>query len=207
MVYQKTQWVEGGVPGISAANLNKIEQGIADAVTKTGTLPDGTDINTVVTTGFYRLGVSLVNEPAEGLDYGQLIVSSGGDTVFQIGTGYNGNNLFFMRHGNPPEAGGSGSWHPWQKLYNEGFPPHVAGTFTGTGGYRQIGLPFWPTAVLVMLDITSQYGSGHSGLATRGSEVFDPVSGAVTIAVNAGGFSLDGNANVPGAISNYVAFR
>lgn len=31
MAYTKTQWNPGGPPGISAENLNKIEQGIADA--------------------------------------------------------------------------------------------------------------------------------------------------------------------------------
>jgi len=33
MTYTKTTWVEGGSPGISAANLNKIETGISDAHT------------------------------------------------------------------------------------------------------------------------------------------------------------------------------
>ena len=31
MGYEKTEWVNGGAPGISAPKLNKIEQGIFDA--------------------------------------------------------------------------------------------------------------------------------------------------------------------------------
>jgi len=37
MAYTKTQWNPGGPPGISAENLNKIEQGIADAHDKVDT--------------------------------------------------------------------------------------------------------------------------------------------------------------------------
>lgn len=36
MAYTKTVWVEGGPPGISADRMNNIEQGIADAVAKSG---------------------------------------------------------------------------------------------------------------------------------------------------------------------------
>ena len=31
MAYQKTTWIDGSAPAINAANLNKLEQGVADA--------------------------------------------------------------------------------------------------------------------------------------------------------------------------------
>ena len=63
-------------------------------VATSAVLADNTDLDTVVTSGFYRLGTGNTNAPtgSDGLEYGQLIVSAGLDTVTQIGckadTGY-----------------------------------------------------------------------------------------------------------------------
>jgi hypothetical protein len=81
-------------------------------------IPNGVSLNTVVTSGFYRLSESHPDAPP-GTGYGQMIVSRGGDTVLQIVTGFNYSN-FYMRHGNPPEAGGAGVWQPWRKLWHDG---------------------------------------------------------------------------------------
>jgi len=76
----------------------------------------GADLNNVVESGFYRLaGSGYVNAP-NGVDYGQLIVSrGGGDTIMQIATGYNNNQLFW-RQGNPTQIGGGGSWGAWNSI-------------------------------------------------------------------------------------------
>jgi len=81
-------------------------------------VPDGTSLNTVTTSGFYRLGINHQDAPS-GVDYGQMIVSRGGDTILQIVTGFN-NNEFYIRHGNPPEAGGAGVWQPWSRIWTNG---------------------------------------------------------------------------------------
>lgn len=75
--------------------------------------PPNDDLNQVVTSGFYRLGGTVANGPG-GCEWGQLIMSRGADTAFQIVTGYN-NNRFYMRHG----SGGLGvitTWLPWQEV-------------------------------------------------------------------------------------------
>jgi hypothetical protein len=84
-----------------------------------GVLADGTDLNTVVASGFYRLLETHGNAPP-GVSHGQLIVSrGGGDTILQIVTGYS-NGEIYWRQGNPPDVGGSGSWSAWHKFFHSG---------------------------------------------------------------------------------------
>jgi hypothetical protein len=94
----------------------------------TTAIPDGVSLNTVVTSGFYRLSESHPDAPP-ATGYGQMIVSRGGDTVLQIVTGFNYSH-FYMRHGNPPEAGGEGVWQPWRKLWHDGNLLYETGNFT-----------------------------------------------------------------------------
>lgn len=76
------------------------------------------DLNLVVDNGFYRLGTGITNQPpGVSVNYGQLIVSRGGDTILQIVTGHN-DGLVFFRHGNPPDVGGSGVWTAWRPMGN-----------------------------------------------------------------------------------------
>lgn len=78
-------------------------------------LPNGVDLNTVVDTGFYRLNASVVNGPAGApIDYGQLIVSKGADTITQIVASFSTGEMW-TRSGYPPEVGGPGSWSAWLK--------------------------------------------------------------------------------------------
>lgn len=77
-------------------------------------LAASTNLNTVTTSGFYRLANGNTNAPAV-VDYGQLIVSRGGDTILQIVTGYTTGQIWF-RHGNPTDVGGSGSWTAWRLM-------------------------------------------------------------------------------------------
>lgn len=87
-------------------------------VEKTIHITSGIDLNTVINSGFYRLGSSHPNCPVAAV-YGQLIVSRGVDTIFQLATGFS-NNEFYVRHGNPTNVGGTGVWQPWQRLYHAG---------------------------------------------------------------------------------------
>lgn len=105
--------------------------GLGDAVS----LADGVDLNTVVRSGFYRLGTTHVNWPSSAVAIGQLIVSRGSGTVLQIVSDYAGLRLLF-RSGNPPEAGGAGSWQAWRSLWHDAnFDPagkaNTSGTYSG----------------------------------------------------------------------------
>jgi hypothetical protein len=95
-------------------------------------IPDGVSLNTALTSGFYRLGVDHADAP-EDADYGQMIVSRGGDTVFQIVSGFN-TNQYYMRQGNPPEAGGEGVWQPWRRLWHDGNNPALI----APNGYQRL---------------------------------------------------------------------
>lgn len=79
------------------------------------TLPSGTDLNTVTTSGCYRLNSNNLNAP-NGSDYGQLLViHGGGDTIAQMLVCYT-DGAFWTRGGNPADVSGAGSWHDWKKI-------------------------------------------------------------------------------------------
>ena len=102
--------------------------------TQANSLATSTDLNTVIANGHYRLGGTPVNSPGAGaLDYGQMIVSRGLDTILQIGGDYLSNNLYF-RGGNPSNIGGSGSWAAWRKVLYDGMGANVsiAGNITAS---------------------------------------------------------------------------
>ena len=91
--------------------------------------------------------------------------------------------------------------------YTTGFPPFVAGTFTGDGqASRLIELGFHPTAVLLFTGngLTFVSPNCYGGLATRGMS-----TGAV--AVSNTGFTVyvrdGGRGNDKNYSYNYIAFR
>ncbi|MBB6670514.1 phage tail-collar fiber domain-containing protein [Cohnella nanjingensis] len=94
------------------------------------------DLNTLVQSGFYRLGGNNANAPV-GVQYGQLLVIHGsGDTVTQIVTGYNSDNIFW-RSGNPPAAGGVGNWNVWRRVWHSGIQGNGSGVDVDTvDGYH-----------------------------------------------------------------------
>ena len=76
------------------------------------------NLNLVVDSGFYRLNEGITNQPpGVSVNYGQLIVSRGGDTILQIATGFD-DGLVFFRHGNPVDVGGPGVWTAWRPMGN-----------------------------------------------------------------------------------------
>ena len=130
-----------GTP-LNATNLNKMEQGIADAHTlidaklsKTVTIASGVDLNTIIESGFYYVN-STVNTP-EGYTKGQLIVSRGGTSITQIYAHYSNGDIY-TRSGNPSTVGGNGAWTTWIKLITQddadlfdNMLPLTGGTITG----------------------------------------------------------------------------
>lgn len=76
------------------------------------------DFNTITTSGFHRVNNNLTNKPSNASEWGQLIVSHGGDTITQIYGDYSTGNLY-TRSGNPSNVGGNGSWTSWKRLLTD----------------------------------------------------------------------------------------
>lgn len=76
------------------------------------------DFNTITTSGFHRVNNNLTNKPSNASEWGQLIVSRGGDTITQIYGDYSTGNLY-TRSGNPSNVGGNGSWTSWKRLLTD----------------------------------------------------------------------------------------
>ncbi|APM40536.1 hypothetical protein [Clostridium kluyveri] len=159
--------------------------GVTDAVSKYIVLPSGTDLNTVVTSGFYRLDATSPNytnlPPNSNVGYGQLIVSRGVDTAFQIITGYS-NNEYYMRQG--AKGGGTDTnfttWQPWRKLWHDGnFDPDTKTKRVILTG--QLQLTSYRKSVIALCEVTNDnpnldsYSSGiisfHRYNGTLGAEI------------------------------------
>jgi len=113
---------------MSEADLAHNEKLILDAdlpnpalkVDKTIDLGENIDLNTVLTTGFYRThsGVTWGAgwDPYGVMSNSQLIVSRGGDTIIQIISGGYGARLSYMRTGTG--VGGTITWTDWAIIWN-----------------------------------------------------------------------------------------
>jgi hypothetical protein len=135
------------ISGYNSANmpvlmLNANSVQVNGTMTATGmsftqgtTLAASTDLNTVIANGHYRLSGTPVNSPGSGaLDYGQMIVSRGLDTILQIAAGYQTNANYYFRSGNPTNVGGTGVYSAWRKMLYDGMVDNVsiAGNLTAT---------------------------------------------------------------------------
>lgn len=78
-------------------------------------MADNVDLNTVITSGFYRLNSNPVNGPSgtDTLSHGQMIVSKGADTIAQIALSYNQTNMY-IRTGN--QINTTPNWRNWKKV-------------------------------------------------------------------------------------------
>jgi hypothetical protein len=86
-------------------------------------LPDNTDLNAVVVTGFYRAGLA-INPPILNGNYGQLIVSAIGDTILQIYS-LPFSNFLYQRTKTPS------GWLPWMQIYSQN---NILGTVSQSAG-------------------------------------------------------------------------
>lgn len=73
------------------------------------------DLNTIVESGWYRLGATNANAPAHSWSHSLMLVSRGGTSVSQQVIHF-ATNTVWVRAGNPPEVGGAGSWQPWSQV-------------------------------------------------------------------------------------------
>lgn len=131
-------WDNNGYPQIYVDNstwVNLATKSSVDSVTATANaaytranssvpyevyLSNGTDLNTVVASGFYRLNIEHANNTNSSgyyaCDWSQMIVChGGGDTIMQIIVDYSTATMF-VRSGNPSDIGGAGSWTAWKRM-------------------------------------------------------------------------------------------
>lgn len=109
----------------SSSAHGDIRTAVNNAIPKTAFIDAGTDLNTVTTTGVYRLEGAVVNAPISA-DWCQLLVMhGGGDTITQIIGSYSDGKLWY-RSGNPSNVGGIGVWGAWSQVYDTNHKPTVA---------------------------------------------------------------------------------
>lgn len=113
------QLYKAGEGGLALAEVAGLADELSRRVNKAApVIEPGTDLNTIVDSGFYRLRGGHVNLPANAGD-GQMVVSRGADTIAQIVIPYSSRRMYY-RSGNPPDVGGAGTWSEWRRLYQEG---------------------------------------------------------------------------------------
>jgi len=112
---QATTYTETEVDGLLNGKADKVTTYTkTEAAVDFGSTTD--DLDTVVKSGFYRTQENANLPP--GADYGQLIVSSGGDSILQIVSDFGGR--LWQRSGNPSNVGGPGSYSDWQEISAQG---------------------------------------------------------------------------------------
>ena len=97
--------------GITETNMQGAINGLETRKVATSiSLVVGTNLNTVVTSGFYRFIGAPVNGP--GVGDSLLIVSRGNDTIAQIVVNF-ASGITYTRAGSPADVGGAGVWSAW----------------------------------------------------------------------------------------------
>ena len=98
-----------------SANQGKILN--ESKVNKESILSNGVDLNTVTTSGFYRLQSTFTNGPSSSMSFGQLlVVHGGGDTISQFAMPYS-SSVIYVRNGNVVNNT-RGTWKTWVELAN-----------------------------------------------------------------------------------------
>ena len=109
MSYEKTQWNNGRSPSLSAENLNKMEQGIYDALT----VNQATDFNDATTAGMYSINGN-TNAPASSVSYWSLVVTCSTyrstTHIHQVAIPEGGTDVY-IRHKNGT------TWSAWKKAW------------------------------------------------------------------------------------------
>lgn len=170
---------------ITASNYNSNDAGTAD-------------LNTLTTSGFYRLESSNANAPF-GVGYGQLIACHGaGDTILQMVSDFASGN-FYWRSGNPSNVGGTGSWGAWRSFWHSGnlTPSNYVPTSTQViAGAGLSGGGALTGNVTLTANVTSVFGRTGAVALTSAD-----VTGALGYTpVNKAGDTVTGGLTVEGAL-------
>lgn len=95
-------------------------------------LPQHTDLDQVLVTGFYRCDNPTGNLPSGAQPYGLLLVIRGLNTISQTYVDHISGRQY-TRAGNPPIVGGGGFWSAWRKTLND------TDVGTSTGNVMPVG--------------------------------------------------------------------
>ena len=94
------------------SNPHKVTAEQVGAALSAKILSDDADLNSVLTSGMYRVSGSTKNSPGA---YGQvLVISGGGDTAAQLYFPWDANEKVMVRGGNPISS--KGGWGVWVEL-------------------------------------------------------------------------------------------
>lgn len=94
------------------SNPHKVTAEQVGAALSAKILSDDADLNSVLTSGMYRVSGSTKNSPGA---YGQvLVISGGGDTAAQLYFPWDANEKVMVRGGNPISS--KGGWGEWDEL-------------------------------------------------------------------------------------------
>lgn len=175
----------------------------------------GADVNTLTTSGFYRINNTEANRPG---DWGQLLTVHGGsDTIGQLYFDYT-NGAILSRAGNPTNVGGSGSWSAWRTNLNSAnvgsFALPIGGGSLTTGASSNLFIGRNSTATgynAISLNGNSA-DSSNMGLTGGGSgdtTLYINSPGSISIRTNSFGntFSFSGsNFSAPGTINTPAGY-
>lgn len=104
------------------------------------------DLNTIDTSGLYRLGYGCTNTPNSGSDGGSHIIHTNWDTnaAHQLYFEYYGSMFYRYKHG--------GEWSDWKRVWTQfefnpnNYLPLSGGVMSARGSYPQLSMPM-PTSV------------------------------------------------------------
>jgi len=102
------------------AYLNELPDRLAADVGETDA-----DLNTIVESGWYRVGTTNANAPDSNWQQSPMLVGRGLATITQLIFHWETNTVW-VRSGHPPEAGGAGVWQPWASVYHTGNDGNLA---------------------------------------------------------------------------------
>lgn len=102
------------------AYLNKLPDRLAADAGETDA-----DLNTIVESGWYRIGTANANAPDSNWQQSPMLVGRGLATIAQLIFHWETNTVW-VRSGHPPEVGGAGIWQPWASVYHTGNDGNLA---------------------------------------------------------------------------------
>ena len=83
------------------------------SVTQTATIPNGADLDFVITSGFYLIGTGVLNGPPVDVAGGQMLITHGGGASIVQTAIRHQDGRTWSRTGEPIMTGGAGVWGAW----------------------------------------------------------------------------------------------
>ena len=160
---QTSQFVRNDVAG---------QQIVGEDILTAKILPDSTDFNTVITPGFYGVGLLGANAPAGATNYGNLLVIIGQRSqVEQIYYDYSGNRSWRRGASNVYTTP---TWSSWAEEVRTSTTAPVSGNLASWGGNGIIADAGFQTSQFIRNDTTGQIFTGFTSNANINVFSFQP---------------------------------